>query len=131
MKPIRDFDGYYITKEGKVFCDLGKGNRDKSKRCEPYEINPRLTKNGYARVCMRNTVNNKRYDKYIHRLVAEYFLEKPKGKNVVNHKDCNRRNNHVNNLEWVTTKENVEYAIQMGNLKRCPITGRMESGKNN
>ena len=36
MKPIRDFDGYYITKEGKVFCDLGRGNRDKSKLCEPY-----------------------------------------------------------------------------------------------
>ena len=130
MKPIKDFDGYYITKEGKVFCDLGKGNRDRNKRCEPYEVNPRLTQNGYSRVYMRNTVSNKRCDRYIHRLVAEYFLDKPKGKNVVNHKDCNRANNHVDNLEWVTTKENIDYAIQVGNLKRCPVTGRMESGRN-
>ena len=129
MKPIRDFDGYYITKEGKVFCDLGRGNRDKSKRCEPYEIKPRLTQNGYSRVCMRSTISNKRCDRYIHRLVAEYLLKKPKGKDVVNHKDCNRINNHVDNLEWVTTKENIDYAIRVGNLKRCSVTGRMESGK--
>ena len=126
MIPIRDFDGYYITKEGKVFCDLGKGNRNKDKRCTPYELNPRFTKNGYARVCMRNTITNKRCDRYIHRLVAEYFIEKPTGKNVVNHKDCNRSNNHIDNLEWVTAKENVEYAIKVGNLRRNSTTGRME-----
>lgn len=34
MKPIKDFDGYYITQEGKVFYDLGRGNRDKNKRCK-------------------------------------------------------------------------------------------------
>ncbi|MGL4801876.1 MAG: HNH endonuclease signature motif containing protein [Cetobacterium sp.] len=132
MIPIKDFDGYYITKEGKVFCDLGRGNKDRSrvKRCEPYEINPRVARNGYMRVYMRNTVNFKRYDRYIHRLVAEYFIKKPEGKNVVNHKDCDRSNNHVNNLEWVTTKENIEYAMKVGNLKRCPITGRMISGIN-
>ena len=78
---------------------------------------------------MRSTISNKRCDRYIHRLVAEYFLKKPKGKDVVNHKDCNRINNHVDNLEWVTTKENIDYAIRVGNLKRCSVTGRMESGK--
>lgn len=35
LVPIIDFDGYYITKEGKVFCDLGKGCRDKSKEPNP------------------------------------------------------------------------------------------------
>ena len=124
MIPIKDFDGYYITKEGKVFCDLGKGNRNKNKRCIPYELKPRFTKDGYARVCMRSVSNNKRLDRYIHRLVAEHFIEKPIGKDVVNHKDCNRANNNVNNLEWVTTKENVEYAIQVGNLERNSINGR-------
>ena len=128
IKPIKNFDGYYITKEGKVFSDIRRGARDKTRKGELHEVNPRIARNGYMRVYMRNVLDNKRYDKYIHRLVAEYFLEKPEGKNVVNHKDCNRSNNHVDNLEWVTTKENIEYAFKVGNLKRCPITGRMTSG---
>lgn len=128
MKPIKDFDGYYITKEGKVFCDLGRGNRHNGKRVPLYEINGRPTKKGYLRVCMRQTSTNKRLDRYIHRLVAEHFIEKPKDKNVVNHIDCNRQNNHVNNLEWCTQKENIEHAFKVGNLIRCPQTGKMVSG---
>lgn len=128
MKPIENFDGYYITKEGKVFCDLGKGNQDRSKRVEKYEINPRIARNGYMRVYMRNTINNKRYDRYVHRLVAEYYIENPNSKNVVNHLDSNRSNNHFENLEWVTTKENIEHAMNKGRLLRCPFTGRMVSG---
>ena len=76
---------------------------------------------------MRNAITNKRVDKYIHRLVSEYFLDNPKNKKIVNHKDCNRSNNIVSNLEWVTSKENIEYAMKMGNLKRCENTGRMLS----
>lgn len=129
MKPIKDFDGYYITHEGKVFCDLGRGNRDKNKRCEPYEIKPRKAKNGYLRVYMRNTTTNKRVDRYIHRLVAEHFICRTNEKaNIVNHKDCNRENNSVFNLEWVTHKENLEHAMRMGSLIRCEKTGRMISG---
>ena len=51
--PITDFDGYYITEEGRVFCDLGKGCRDKTKRTEPYEVKPRPTRKGYLRVMVR------------------------------------------------------------------------------
>ena len=126
--PIKDFDGYYISSEGKVYCNLGKGNRDKTKRCEMYEIKPRPTKTGYLRVYLRQTSTNKRVDKYIHRLVAEHFLEKVEGKNIVNHIDCNRANNKVDNLEWVTQKENIEFAIKLGRIYRDELTGRMVSG---
>lgn len=128
MKPIKDFDGYYITSQGKIYCDLGKGNRNKNKRCEPYEIKPRKAKNGYLRVYMRNSTTNKRVDKYIHRLVAENYITKIEGKNIVNHKDSNRENNDISNLEWVNHKENIDHALKMGNLKRCELTGRMVSG---
>ena len=123
--PIDDFEGYYISTEGKVYCDLGKGNRDKTKRVDIYEIKPRLSRNGYLRVYMRQISTNKRVDKYVHRLVAEYFIEKPSGKNIVNHIDCDRTNNKVENLEWVTQKENLDYAMLVGRLRRDSATGRM------
>lgn len=62
--------------------------------------------NGYAYVSLSE--NGKKTNYYIHRLVAEAFLEKPEGENfVVDHLDHNRRNNMADNLEWVTQKENV------------------------
>ena len=98
IKPIKDFEGYFISDNGKVYCNLGKGNRKNGKTVELYEIKPRLTKNGYARVCMRNSITNKRMDKYIHRLVAEYFLE---GEGVVDHIDGNAANNKRDNLRCI------------------------------
>lgn len=118
LVPIKDFDGYYITKEGKVFCDLGKGCRDKSKRVAPYEVNPRPGKTGYMRVYMRQVSTNKRKDRYIHRLVAEYFLPPVEGKTHVNHIDSDRSNNHVDNLEWCNQKENNKHAMDYGYMTR-------------
>lgn len=54
--------------------------------------------------------NNMRKRFYIHRLVAEAFIENIYNKNVVNHIDHNKHNNTVENLEWVTTKENVNHS---------------------
>lgn len=50
----------------------------------------------------------------IHRLVAYTFCYKPIDKNIVNHKDGNKINNHYLNLEWVTMKENVQHALSTG-----------------
>lgn len=53
LKPIDDFDGYFISDEGKVYCNLGKGNKRNGKTVELYELKPRPTKNGYMRVYCR------------------------------------------------------------------------------
>ena len=83
-----------------------------------YEIKPRLTKTGYARVYMRRDSDNKRVDKYVHRLVATYFIPNPENKKYVNHKNCNRRDNRKENLEWVTAKENTDYTFSQGHMMR-------------
>lgn len=50
----------------------------------------------------------------VHRIVAEAFIEKPEGKNTVNHIDFNRHNNCVRNLEWCTQAENVKHSRDAG-----------------
>ncbi len=56
--------------------------------------------------------NNKKTIKKVHRLVAENFLENIDNYECVNHKDENKRNNCVNNLEWCTKKYNCNYGIR-------------------
>lgn len=53
--------------------------------------------------------NNKFKHLYIHRLVAQYFIENNNGYNEVNHKDENKGNNHIKNLEWCTRQYNNTY----------------------
>ena len=62
IKPIPDFKGYYISNAGKVYCNLGKGNRNKDNTVDLYEIKPRLTNKGYARIYARQTSTGKRKD---------------------------------------------------------------------
>lgn len=83
-----------------------------------YEIKPRFTKNGYTRIYVRNDLTNKRVDLYIHRLVAKYFILNPNNKKYVNHINCNRADNRVENLEWVTAKENTDYTMDRNHMIR-------------
>ena len=73
-------------------------------------LKTRIDKDGYE-IATLYKVWEKRKDFKVHRLVAFMFLENknPKKLNIVNHKDGNRANNLVTNLNWFTTKENNNY----------------------
>lgn len=73
------------------------------------------TQQGYKHVTL--IIDGKQKRMRVHRLVAEVFLENIENKPYVNHKDGNRSNNHVNNLEWVTPSENTQHAVSKGLFK--------------
>ena len=68
--------------------------------------------NGYKKVAVG--FNGKTKNKYIHRLVAECFLPNPNNLSQVNHKDGDKENNTVENLEWVSNSCNIRHAHKAG-----------------
>ena len=75
-------------------------------------LKPFITKYGYKQVELN--LNGKAKKFLIHRLVAETFIANSNNKPHVNHKDGNKSNNDVSNLEWVTRSENMYHAYKNG-----------------
>lgn len=77
-------------------------------------------RNGYKAVCLYNYESKKQLTVNIHRLVAKCFIENPHSYTCVNHKDGDKTNNTLENLEWCSYKQNTEHAIKTGLSKPHP-----------
>src|SRR5215467_14906441 len=64
-------------------------------------------KGGYLTTSIYSPETKKSLSRSVHRLVAKYFIPNPENKPQVNHKDFDKTNNHVDNLEWCTCLENA------------------------
>ena len=93
-KDIANADNYEVSNYGHI--------RNKTTQ---YILKPRQCKTGYYQVSIRLNGTDKFKNQYIHRLVAESWLPNPDGKPSVNHKDGDKSNNCVDNLEWMTYTE--------------------------
>ena len=80
-------------------------------------IQQRTSELGYKRIGLWKDKKCHFYS--VHRLVGLHFIEKPEGKDCINHLDANPSNNHASNLEWCTQSENIQYAYDHG-TKRPP-----------
>lgn len=109
-KPIHRFGGYYeISNLGRVKA-LPK-TRGKGWRKERIMI-IQVTKFGYSYIYP--SINKIRKTAFIHKVVAEEFIENPNNYKVVNHIDGNKSNNIPANLEWCTTSQNMYHAYRTG-----------------
>ena len=96
MKKIDNYENYLIDENGKIY------NIETKKY-----LKGSIGENGY--LYYRLSKNGKKKMYYAHRLVAEAFIPNSNNLPVVNHKDGNKLNNNVNNLEWVSYSENIKH----------------------
>ncbi len=107
------YPNYSVTEGGKVFSFLSKRFLKSS---EAISKNNVIT----LRVNLFNEDGPKTIETY--KLVANAFIPNPDNLPVINHKDGNRRNNCVANLEWCTQEHNMRHAVETGLLKTRSLT---------
>ena len=86
-----------------------------------YIYKPNILNTGYGSV--RTTVGKEKIHILIHKAVAYTYLENPNNLPEVNHKDGDKTNNHINNLEWCTSHENQQHKYDVGLFDTNKIKG--------
>lgn len=104
---IPGIPGYKISKDGDIYSEFLK---DKMKM---------NVIGGYYKLNLR--INGKPKSKNVHCLVAQTYIPNPNNYPKVNHKDCNKLNNSVENLEWTTRRGNAIHAFENGLIKQYKV----------
>lgn len=98
---IKNYPNYYITKDGKIWSKYKKEFKSTF-----------ISNKGYKRICLyKKSVGN---NFSIHRLIALHYIDNPKKFPIIHHKDGNKLNNHISNLEWCTYSTNEKHSFKLG-----------------
>ncbi len=109
-KDVIGYEQYYqVSRDGRVFSKGRQAVRRNGVPMTyyPKQLTPKDNGNGYLTVMLYNEHGGKRF--YVHRLIAQTFVENPFNYPQVNHKDENKQNNCADNLEWCDSKYNLCY----------------------
>lgn len=113
LKSLRNLDKYEF--EDRYYCDdHGAVYRYKDINGKPdlKKMSPFITRDGYVEYVLTDKYGIKKHIQG-QRIVAELFLEREYGKNYVNHKNGNRRDNRKYNLEWITQSDNLKHSYRV------------------
>ena len=126
-KDIEGYEGVFeISNFGRVKSlarktKNGQGLRPVKERIRKTHSHPNL---GYWLITLKHPSSEKSDRRYVHRLVAQAFIPNPESKPQVNHRDGDKKNSRVENLEWATSSENLHHAHRSG-LKHGYWTGKV------
>lgn len=104
-RTVQEFPAYEVSSDGRV------RNAKTKHELSRFKIN-----SGYYVTSFSATNPRKSHKRLTHRVVATAWCDKPEGKNVVNHINSNKSDNRAENLEWVTTSENLQHAKDVGRM---------------
>ena len=108
VRPIPGYEGYYSASiGGRIYCHARKGRKGRWLKERPNTT--------YSRVPLSK--EGIRVWHHVQRLIALTFIPNPENKPQVNHKNMNKHDNSVKNLEWVTWRENWEHARDHGSYR--------------
>lgn len=124
MVPIAHFERKYLIAPKGAVWNLAK---------EKWQVT-HANQNGYVRVQL--SLNGVKSQQLMHILVAKHFLPNPYDHPQVNHKDGNKENNSVSNLEWISREGNIQHSLEIGLRKgylapveKEALLGRVLSGE--
>lgn len=121
-KPVKGYEGLYeVSNLGRVKTIeravpwLSRNRKTKANRTIPSKIRAsQINFRGYGRIQLSKGCKNVIFS--AHRLVAEAFIPNPENKPFINHINCDRNDNRVENLEWCTSKENSQHRMKYGKV---------------
>ena len=111
-KPLLEYKGIEVSSIGRIRKAANKSRKERILTEFPKD------RDGYYR-CSVQRLDGTWTSQPVHRLVAKAFIPRTKNRDIVNHIDGNRTNNRIENLEWVTPKENVIHSFKFGSRKTC------------
>ena len=111
-KPLLEYKGIEVSSIGRIRKAANKRRKERILTEFPKD------RDGYCR-CSVQKLDGTWTSQPVHRLVAKAFIPNVWNKQAVNHIDGNRQNNKVENLEWVTPKENVIHSFRFGSRIEC------------
>lgn len=112
---IAGYEGYYqVSNLGRI-KSLKRTTRNGKCEADKILVNTVANK-GYLAVGLKKNGKSKNY--LVHRIVASSFISNPQNKPQVNHKNGDKSDNRVDNLEWATQSENIRHGLDMG-LYNC------------
>lgn len=111
-KPLLEYKGIEVSSIGRIRKAANKSRKERILTEFPKD------RDGYYR-CSVQRLDGTWTSQPVHRLVAKAFIPRTKNRDIVNHIDGNRTNNRIENLEWITPKENVIHSFKFGSRKIC------------
>jgi hypothetical protein len=117
-----DFPDYYVVDGGHVITVRRNIIGEEFSKKIAYVI----VRTGYIDYVISDKTGRRRH-KYAHRLVAECFIPNPDGLREVNHKDLDKTNNRVDNLEWVSHRQNQAHAAKYDRWKKLKAADRQKA----